>query len=62
MKLTLSPQSSIAGHTLDFIGLDGSVSLSLAVSDAQQDDTSLVWKLAEQPWQSGDKLMLRIAA
>ena len=64
VKLTLSPQVSIAGHTVEFIALDGSVSLSLAVAEAQADATkgTLSWKVAEQPWESGEKLMLRIAA
>ena len=60
VKLLHTPNASLTGHTLEFIDLDGSVQLSLAVSDAQADDTSLVWKVAEQPWQSGDQLMLRV--
>ena len=62
VKLILSPQASLAGHTVEFIALDGSVPLSLAVADAQVDATNgtLTWKVASQPWQSGDKLMLRI--
>ena len=54
---------TLAGHTVEFTALDGSVSLSLAVAEAQVDATkgTLTWKVAEQPWQSGDKLMLRIS-
>ena len=64
VKLTLSPHNSIAGHTVEFIALDGSVPLSLAVADAQVDATNgtLTWKVASQPWQAGDKLMLRVTA
>ena len=64
VKLTLSPHNSIAGHTVDFIALDGSVSLSLAADEAQVDATNgtLTWKVESQPWQSGEKLMLRISA
>ena len=64
VKLTLSPPNSIASHTVDFIALDGQVSLSLAVADAQVDATTgtLTWKVESQPWQSGDKLMLRVSA
>ena len=64
VTITLSPQSSIAGHTVDFIALDGSVPLSLAVADAQADATNgtLTWKVASQLWRSGDKLMLRVSA
>ena len=64
MTITLSPPSSIAGHTVEFIALDGQVALSLAVAEAQVDETNgtVTWKVESQPWQSGDKLMLRISA
>ena len=64
VKLTLSPHTGIAGHTVEFIALDGSVSLSLKVADAEVDETNgtLTWKVESQPWQSGDKMMLRISA
>ena len=64
VKLTLSPHTGIAGHTVEFIALDGSVSLSLKAADAEVDETNgtLTWKVDSQPWQSGDKLMLRISA
>ena len=47
---------------MDFIALDGSVSLSLDVSDARVDgaNQTLSWPVALQPWQSGDQLMLRV--
>ena len=54
--------SSLSGHTLNFIGLDGSVVLSLAVSDAAATGNALAWSLKEQPWAAGDKLMLRVSA
>ena len=62
MKLELSPHSTLAGHTLDFIALDGSVQLSLKVAEAEADETTgtLTWKVESQPWKAGDKLMLRI--
>ena len=61
--LSLSPYSSLSGHKLDFIELDGSVSLSLAVSSATEDSTAgtLTWSVSDQPWHDGDLLMLRIA-
>ena len=61
--LSLSPYSSLSGHKLDFIELDGSVSLSLAVSSATEDTTAgtLTWSVSDQPWHHGDTLMLRIA-
>ena len=60
--LTLSPYISLAGHKLDFIELDGSVGIALEVFSATEDDMAgtLTWDVAEQPWEDGDKLMLRI--
>ena len=49
-----------AGHVLDFIELDGSVSLSLAIDDATDTDGTLSWPVATQPWENGDQLMLRV--
>ena len=47
---------------MDFIALDGSVPLSLKVADATVDSANdtLSWTVASQPWNDGDKLMLRI--
>ena len=61
-SVTLSPYSSLSGHKLDFIELDGSVGLSLEVSSATEDTTAgtLTWPAATQPWHNGDMLMLRI--
>ena len=62
VKLKLSPHTGMAGHTVNFIALDGSVPLSLQVADATVDATTgtLSWTVTSQPWQSGDKLMLRV--
>ena len=62
VKLELSPHSAIANHIVDFIALDGSVSLSLNVTTATVDaaNDTLSWPVASRPWRSGDKLMLRI--
>ena len=62
VKLKLRPHNGIAGHTLHFIALDGSVPLSLKVADATVDapNDTLSWTVASQPWDDGDKLMLRI--
>ena len=48
---------------IDFIALNGSVSLSLQVDDATVDATNHTWswQVSEQPWHDGDKLMVRIA-
>ena len=62
VKLKLTPQDGIADHIIDFIALDGSVSLSLQVANATVDaaNRTLSWTVASQPWENGDKLMLRI--
>ena len=63
--LTTSPGALPANHHVDFIELDGAVSLRLDV-DAATTTTSggkhtLSWRICQQPWHAGDKLMLRIA-
>ena len=60
--LALSAYMDLGEYTLDIIALDGSVALSLPVSDAAIDEESgtFSWDVAEQPWEYGDKLMLRI--
>ena len=61
-KVKVSPHTGLTGQAVDFIELDGSVSLSLKVSDATVDgeNYTLSWSVAEQPWHDGDKLMVRI--
>ena len=61
--LSLSTHASLSGHKLDFIELDGSVSLSLPASYATEDTTAgtLSWSITEQPWHHGEMLMLRIS-
>ena len=60
--LTLSPHASLSGYALDFIELDGSVSLSLSAADATVDNTASThsWRVSTDPWEDGDQLMLRI--
>ena len=62
VKLEVTPHTGLAGHMLDFIELDGTVSLSLDVVDATVDSANdtLSWSVASQPWADGDKLMVRI--
>ena len=62
VKLKLTPHDGIADHIVDFIALDGSVALSLKVADGTVDvaNSTLSWTVGSQPWQSGDKLMMRI--
>ena len=47
-------------YFLDFITLDGSTLLSLAVADAKEVGGAHLWRMESQPWSSGDQLMLRI--
>ncbi len=56
------PRAALAGHVVEFIELDGSVSLSLVASEAREDteDGTLTWTTTAQPWEDGDKLMVRI--
>ncbi len=60
--LTLGTHVSLSGQVLEFIELDGSVSLSLVVDEAEVDDEvgTYSWSVTSQPWEEGDKLMLRI--
>ena len=62
IRLSLNPYVSLAGYVLDFIELDGSVSLKLGVSEAEVDveGGTLSWGVSERPWEEGDMLMLRI--
>ncbi|MDE2718085.1 MAG: cadherin domain-containing protein [Chloroflexota bacterium] len=62
VKLGVTPDDAFAGQTMDIIELDGTVSLSLDVADATVDATNdtLSWSVSSQPWEDGDKLMVRI--
>ena len=50
----------VTGHVLDFIGLDGTVVVSLVVADTSESAGALTWAVPVQPWSAGDKLMLRV--
>ena len=62
VTMIITPHTAINGHTLDFIALDGSVSLSLHTDDATVNaaNSTLSWSVSEQPWEDGDQLMLRL--
>ena len=64
VKLEVDPHAALAGHIVDIIGLDGTVSLSLDVIDATVDDANdtLSWSVSSEPWEDGDRLMVRIRA
>ncbi len=62
VELRVTPHTGISDHVVDFIEMDGTVSLSLMVDDATVDaaNSTLSWAVASQPWEDGDTLMLRI--
>ena len=62
VRVKVVPWSIMSGQILDFIGLDGAVSLSLNVANSTVDDATdtLTWSVSSQPWEDGDMLMVRI--
>ena len=64
MVLETDPFNRIEGLHLYFIELDGSTGLVLSASSATVNATAgtLTWSVAEQPWELGDQLMLRITS
>ena len=62
LVLTLDDHVSLSDYRLDFIELDGSIDISLDVSDATVNQTAATWtwSVDSQPWEDGDLLMLRI--
>ena len=62
IKLQVNPPTGLTDQEVNFIALDGSVTLSLQVANATVDaaNSTLSWIVGSQPWQSGDKLMMRI--
>ena len=67
VKVEVTPDGALGGQIVDFIELDGTVSLSLDVADATVDAPTglgqagtLSWSVASQPWEDGDMLMVRI--
>ncbi len=62
VKVGVTPDDALAGHAVDFIELDGTVSLSLDVTEATVDaaNGTLSWSVSSQPWEDGDLLMVRI--
>ncbi len=67
VRVGVTPDDALAGHIMDIIELDGTVSLSLDVADATVDPSArsgqagtLSWSVSPQPWEDGDMLMMRI--
>ena len=66
VQIQLTPHNTLPGHHIDFIVLDGTVSLRLDFDDAvevSEDDgaQALSWGVCDQPWVDGDQLMIRIS-
>ena len=62
VTMALNPSASLAGHAIDFIALDGSVTTTLSFDDATQGGGgALTWSVPNQPWNAGDLLMLRVS-
>ena len=65
VTLQVDPHSEFANHHLDFVALDGLLSLRLdfddAVEGSDDQNPTLSWGVCSQPWSAGDKLMLRIS-
>ena len=59
-RVTADLDIDATGHALDFIGLDGTTTVSLLTADATETGGALTWTVPTQPWSPGDKLMLRI--
>ena len=60
VTMVLSPSAPSDGYDLDFIGLDGNVTLSLLGAEATVSAGTITWDVATQPWSDGDLLMLRM--
>lgn len=62
VTLSLSPYVDLPEYEVQVIEMDGSTSLTLAGADATEDETAgtVTWAVANQPWDNGDKLMVRI--
>ena len=62
VRVKIVPWSIMSGRVLDFIELDGTVSMSLNVTNSGVEDATdtLSWSVSSQPWEDGDKLLVRI--
>ena len=50
----------ITDRALEFIDLDGSVALQLKAADAARTGDTWTWPVSPQPWNDGDRLMVRL--
>ena len=58
LKVNLT--GSHVGKHIDFLDVDGELALTVAVDDAVAADGLLTWSVPDQPWESGDLLMVRL--
>ena len=58
--MEIDPSTTVKGHAVNLVALDGSVTTTLAFDDATHSGGTLTWSVATQPWSDGDLLMLRI--
>ena len=59
-KVSADLTPDVTDTALDFIALDGTITLSLVSGAATSTDEVLVWTVDSAPWNVGDLLMLRI--
>ena len=61
VRVKVVPWGALSG-VLDVIELDGTVSTSLRVSNSAVDvgSNTFTWSVSSQPWEDGDRLMVRI--
>ena len=64
VKMSTSESIDLSDYVMDFINLEGEASLTLGFDDATSEIRLGIerrgWNVPEQPWQSGDLLMIRI--
>ena len=62
VTLELEQFVTLAGHAMDVIDMDGSVSLTLSFGEATAAEGSgtFTWAIADSTWQEGDQLLLRL--
>lgn len=62
LTVELDSVSGLTNHHIDFLGVDGSIILSVSLADAtvNQPAKTLTWSVAAQPWGAGEQFMARL--
>ncbi len=60
VKMGTTPHNALSGYEMDIIELDGKVSSTFAFGGSGSTSAPHEWATCVQPWDVGDKLMLRI--